>query len=307
LDSKSGTIVIILGPTGVGKSRIGLRLALKLSGEIINCDSMQVYRGFDIGTDKPSLEARRTVPQHLIDVADPTDQFTAADFVTGALRAVDAIHRKKNLPFIVGGTGLYIKALLDGLFPGPGRNAEVRRRLEDEAEEKGLGLLFDRLETIDPAYARKIRNRDKVRIVRALEVFETTGKPISEHFRGTESLIKDVHLVRIGLRLDRPLLIRRIEERDERMFAGGLVEEVDRLLRQGVREDSPPFRALGYRWVLKFLRNEVSLEEAKTRTKLNTRQYAKRQMTWFQKMEGVVWFSPDDNAALENHLAKNIK
>jgi tRNA dimethylallyltransferase len=307
LDSKAGTIVIILGPTSVGKSRTGLKLALKLSGEIINCDSMQVYRGFDIGTDKPSLEARRAVPHHLIDVADPSDQFTAADFVRGALRALDIIHGKKKLPFIIGGTGLYIKALLDGLFPGPGRDLGVRRRLEAEAKEKGLATLFNRLETIDPAYARKVRSRDKVRIVRALEVFESTGKPISEHFRGTESLIKDAHLVRIGLRLDRPSLIKRIEERVERMFAGGLVEEVDLLLGQGVREDAPPFRALGYRWVLKFIRNEVSLEEAKARTKLDTRHYAKRQMTWFQKMGGVAWFTPEDDAALENHLAKNIK
>jgi len=307
LDSEAGNLVIILGPTGVGKSRTGLKLALKFSGEIINCDSMQVYRGFDIGTDKPSLEARRAVPHHLLDVADPSDQFTAADFVTGALRAVDGIHGKKNLPFIIGGTGLYVKALLDGLFPGAGRDPEVRRRLEAEAAEKGLETLFNKLETIDPAYARKVRSRDKVRIVRALEVFETTGKPISAHFGGTESFVKDFHLVRIGLRLEKPALYKRIVDRVERMFAGGLVEEVNRLLEQGVREDAPPFRALGYRWALKFIRNEVGLEEAKARTKLDTRHYAKRQMTWFRKMGGVAWFSPEDDAALENHLAKNIQ
>ncbi|MCJ7644921.1 MAG: tRNA (adenosine(37)-N6)-dimethylallyltransferase MiaA, partial [Candidatus Aminicenantes bacterium] len=184
MDSEAGNLVIILGPTGVGKSRTGLKLALKFSGEIINCDSMQVYRGFDIGTDKPSLEARRAVPHYLLDVADPSSQFTAADFVAGALRAVDGILGRKNLPFIVGGTGLYFKSLLDGLFPGPGRDPEVRRRLEAEAAEKGLETLFNKLETIDPAYARKVRSRDKVRIVRALEVFETTGKPISTHFGG---------------------------------------------------------------------------------------------------------------------------
>jgi tRNA dimethylallyltransferase len=220
---------------------------------------------------------------------------------------VDGILEKKNLPFIIGGTGLYIKALLDGLFPGPGRDPEVRRRIEAEAEEKGLGTLFQRLETIDPAYARKVRSRDKVRIVRALEIFETTGKPISEHFGGTKSFVKDFHLVRIGLRLERQALYNRIETRVERMFAGGLVDEVDRLLRQGVREDAPPFRALGYRWVLKFIHDEIGLEEAKARTKLDTRHYAKRQMTWFRKMKGVTWFSPEDDTALENHLEKNIE
>jgi len=307
LDSETGNLVIILGPTGVGKSQMGLRLALKFSGEIINCDSMQVYRGFDIGTDKPSLEARRAVPHHLFDVADPSEQFTAADFVRGALRAMDAIQGNKNLPFIIGGTGLYLKALLDGLFPGPGRDPEVRRRLEAEAAEKGLGTLYKRLETIDPAYARKVGSRDKVRIVRALEVFDATGKPISEHFQGTESFVKDSRQIRIGLRLERQALYKRIEDRVERMFAGGLVEEVDRLLRQGVPEDAPPLRALGYRWALKFVRKEVGLEEAKARTKVDTRHYAKRQITWYRKMEGVAWFSPEDDAALENHLANNIK
>jgi len=307
LDSEARNLIIILGPTGVGKSRTGLGLALKFRGEIINCDSMQVYRGFDIGTDKPSLEARRAVPHHLIDVADPSEQFTAADFVRGALEAIESIQGKKNLPFIIGGTGLYIKAILEGLFPGPGRDREVRRQLEAEAAEKGLDTLFNRLETIDPAYAKKVRSRDRVRIVRALEVFQITGKPISEHFRATESFLKDSHLIRIGLKLERQALYKKIEDRVERMFSNGLVEEVERLLRQGVHEDAPPFRALGYRWVLKFIGNEVGLEEAKAQTKIDTRHYAKRQMTWFRKMKGVTWFSPDDRAALENHVANNIK
>lgn len=307
MDSEARNLVIILGPTGVGKSQTGLGLALKFRGEIINCDSMQVYRGFDVGTDKPSLEARRAVPHHLIDVADPSEQFTAADFVRGALEAIDSVHGNKNLPLIIGGTGLYIKALLEGLFPGPGRDLEVRRRLEAEAAEKGLDTLFNRLETIDPAYAKKVRSRDRVRIVRALEVFEITGKPITEHFRATGSFLKDTHLIRIGLKLERRALYKKIEDRVECMFSNGLVEEVERLLRQGVREDAPPFRALGYRWALKFIRNEVGLEEAKAQTKIDTRHYAKRQMTWFRKMKGVTWFSPENRAALENHVANNIK
>ncbi len=307
MDSEAGNLVIILGPTGVGKSRTGLKLALKFSGEIINCDSMQVYRGFDIGTDKPSLEARRAVPHHLLDVADPSDQFTAADFVAGRCGPWTASSERKISLSSSEARAFTSRPSWTAFSPAPAGTPRSGGELEAEAAEKGLGSLFNRLEAIDPAYARKVRSRDKVRIVRALEVFETTGKPISEHFRGTESFVKDFHLVRIGLRLERQALYKRIEDRVERMFAGGLVEEVDRLLGQGVPEDAPPFRALGYRWVLKFIRNEVGFEEAKARTKLDTRHYAKRQMTWFRKMEGIAWFSPEDDAALENHLAKNIK
>ena len=308
MDSEAGNLVIILGPTGVGKSREGLKLALKFSGEIINCDSMQVYRGFDIGTDKPSLESRRTVPHHLFDVADPSDQFNAADFVAGALRAVDGILEKKNLPFIVGGTGLYIKALLDGLFPGPGRNPEVRRRLEAEAEEKGLGAFSsDWRRSTPPTPGRSGAGTRSGSSVpwRSSRPPESPSQSTSS---GTESFVKDFHLVRIGLRLERPAALR-IGSRTASNVCSPADSwtRFDRLLRQGVREDAPPFRALGYRWVLKFIRDEIGLEEAKARTKLDTRHYAKRQMTWFRKMEGVTWFSPEDNAALENHLEKNIK
>lgn len=300
-------IVVILGPTGVGKSGIALGLAAKLRGEIINADSMQVYRGFDIGTDKPSPADRRAVPHHLLDVAEPGTQFTAADFVAGALEAMARIHGRGAVPFVVGGTGLYIKALLDGLFPGPGRNPEVRSRLEAEAARDGLEALYRRLEAVDPAYALKVRARDRIRIVRALEVFETTGKPISEHFRGTESFVKGLRQVRVGLELERPVLVRRIEERVDRMFAAGLVKEVEGLLARGVPPDAPAFKGLGYKQVLSFLRNEISLDEARDLVKRETRRFAKRQMTWFRKMSDIAWFSPEDTAALEAHVGKNIQ
>ena len=300
-------IVVILGPTGVGKSGIALGLAAKLRGEIINADSMQVYRGFDIGTDKPSPADRLAVPHHLLDVAEPGNQFTAADFVAGALEAMAGIHGRGAVPFVVGGTGLYIKALLDGLFPGPGRNPEVRSRLEAEAARDGLEALYRRLEAVDPAYALKVRARDRIRIVRALEVFETTGKPISEHFRGTESFVKGLRQVRVGLELERPVLVRRIEERVDRMFAAGLVKEVEGLLARGVPPDAPAFKGLGYKQVLSFLRSEISLDEARDLVKRETRRFAKRQMTWFRKMSDIAWFSPEDTAALEAHVGKNIQ
>jgi tRNA dimethylallyltransferase len=307
LEPEAPVLIVVLGPTAVGKSRVAVELALRFGGEIVGGDSIQVYRGFDIGTDKPSPAERRGVPHHLIDIVEPTVQFTAADFVREALAAARDIASRGRLPIVAGGTGLYLKALVDGLFPGPGRDPSVRAALEAEAREKGLEALFRRLEAIDPAYAAKIRARDKVRIVRALEVYEATGRPISEHFRATASPVADCKVVRLGLRLDRAVLVRRIEERVERMFARGLVEEVRGLLARGVPDDAPPFRALGYRHVLMHLRGGLALEEAVALTKTDTRQYAKRQMTWFRKMDGVAWFSPEDGPGLEEHLRNQLQ
>jgi tRNA dimethylallyltransferase len=300
-------LVIILGPTGVGKSRIAVDLALRFEGEVINGDSIQVYRGFDIGTDKPPAEARRGIPHYLIDTVEPDVQFTVADFVREALLAAAGIAGRGRIPFVVGGTGLYLKALLEGLFPGPGRNPALRAKLEAEAREKGLAALFRELEEADPDYARKIRDRDRVRIIRALEVYRTTGRPISEHFRETRSPSADFNVLKVGLGLERETLYRRIEDRVERMFASGLVDEVRGLLERGVGQDAPPFRALGYRHVLKHLGGELSLEEAKALTKRDTRHYAKRQETWFRKMAGVAWFSPDNLPGLEHYLEKHLK
>jgi tRNA dimethylallyltransferase len=307
LEPETRNLVIILGPTGVGKSRTAVGLAPTFGGEIINGDSIQVYRGFDIGTDKPSAEDRRGVPHHLIDTVEPDVQFTAADFVREALRAAAEIIGRGGVPLVVGGTGLYLKALVDGLFPGPARDPALRAGLEAEAREKGLDVLFRKLEEIDPAYARKVRSRDRIRIIRALEVYRLTGRPLSGHFPETRSPTGGFNVIKIGLRLERDSLYRRIEERVERMFARGLVDEVRGLLRDGLSRDAPPFRALGYRHVLKYLDGGFSLEEAKALTKLDTRHYAKRQETWFKKMSGVVWFSPDDGRGLEQHLQKQLK
>jgi len=307
LESETRRLVIVLGPTGVGKSRTAVDLAIKFGGEIINGDSIQVYKGFDIGTDKPPAEVRGGVPHHLLDIVEPGLQFTAADFVREALRQAADIIARGRIPFVVGGTGLYLKALVDGLFPGPGRDAALRAELEAEARDKGLDVLFKRLEEVDPAYARKIRNRDRVRIIRALEVYRLTGRPLSSHFLETRSPTRDFRVLRIGLELDRDALHRRIEDRVERMFARGLADEVRGLLGLGIGADAPPFRALGYRHVLRYLGGEISLEEAKSLTKIDTRHYAKRQMTWFRKMDGVAWFSPDDRGGLEQYLGKQLQ
>ncbi len=307
MEPEASALVIVLGPTAVGKSRVAVDLALRFGGEVISGDSIQVYRGFDIGTDKPGPETRRGVPHHLIDIAGPEVQFTAADFVREALAAARLIAGRGRLPIVAGGTGLYIKALCDGLFPGPGRDPALRAELEAEAREKGLEALFRRLEAIDPEYAAKIRGRDRVRIIRALEVHAVTGRPITEHFRSTESPVKGRTVIRLGLRLERDALYARIGQRVDRMFARGLVDEVRGLVARGVPESAPPFRALGYSHVLRHLRGEIGRDEAVALTKTDTRHYAKRQMTWFRKMADIAWFSPDDGPALEEFVQNQLQ
>jgi len=306
LQPDKNPLILIVGPTGVGKSATALELAERLNGEIVNCDSMQVYRGFDIGTDKPSAEDRRRIPHHLLDVVDPAIQFTAADFAALAADAVTAIRRRGRVPFVVGGSGLYFKALLDGLFPGPGKDDSARRSLEMEAREKGLDALWNRLEAADPVYALKIGRRDRIRIIRALEVLTLTGVSMSDHFRTTQSPLRDFQEVRIGLKLGREELTERIEKRVDRMFDRGLVAEVKALLSSGVHENSPPFRALGYKYVLQYLTGRITLEQAVALTKTDTRHYAKRQMTWFRKMAGICWFSPHDFEAILRAVAKSL-
>jgi len=300
-------LILIVGPTGVGKSAAAMALAGAIGGEIITCDSMQVYRGFDIGTDKPSAEDRQKVTHHLLDIVDGLSQFTAADFAARALNAIEAILLRKKIPLVVGGTGLYFKALLDGLFPGPGRDEETRRRLEQECLSVGLEPVWKRLEAVDPAYANKIGKKDKIRIIRALEIYALTRTPISDHFLRTRSRLEDFHILKIGLKLPREELYRRIEARVDRMFERGLVEEVQKLLAAGVDDKAPPFRALGYKCVLKLLRKEINLEEAVALTKIDTRHYAKRQMTWFSKMKDIRWYSPQDLPAIVSFVEKDLE
>jgi tRNA dimethylallyltransferase len=307
LESKAKNLIIILGPTGVGKSSTAVKLAKKLKGEIINCDSRQVYKNFDIGTDKISLKKRENIPHHLLDIASPSTQFTAADFARLSLETANAILKRKKLPLIVGGTGLYFKALLNGLFPGGGSDPALRRKLEREARQKGLDTLREKLKEVDPVYYQKIGEKDKVRIIRALEVFYSTRKPLSRQFLKTKSYVKDFNIIKIGLKLERKELYRKIEERVDRMFKRGITREVQELLQKGVDENSPPFRALGYRHVLKHLKKEIPLEEAIGLTKRDTRHYAKRQITWFRKMEGIKWISPHDFASILKYAKTSLK
>ncbi len=294
MEPKRKNLLIILGPTCVGKSTTAIKIARIFNGEIINCDSRQVYKGFDIGTDKMTLDQRRNIPHHLLDIISPSAQFNAADFIQLALEAVGNIHKKNKLPIITGGTGLYLKALLDGLFPEGKSDPNIRNRLEEEAKTKGLKSLSDRLKTVDPQYAEKIGTNDKFRIIRALEVFESTNISLTEQFAQTRSFVADFHVLKIGLKIDRQILYSNIEKRVDKMFTRGLVNEVKTLLDNGARAESPPFLALGYKHVLKHLKSELTLEETVILTKRDTRHYAKRQLTWFRKMEGIEWFNPEE-------------
>jgi len=305
---KDKSIVVVLGPTAVGKSAAAVRIAKKFQGEVINCDSMQVYCGFDIGTDKISQEKKEGIPHHLLGFVDPSYQFTAADFIKHALSAIKDIHKRQKLPIITGGTGLYLKTLLEGLFPETGKDSRIRKNLEDETDKKGLEHQWKKLLNIDPLYAEKIGPRDRIRIIRALEIFQATNRTISAHFLETKPFLSDYFIVKIGLRMDRQLLYMKIEERVDKMFEKGIVRETKELLESGVDAGAPPFRALGYKHVLDFLQHRTSLEEAVRLTKSDTRHYAKRQMTWFRKMEGIIWFPFDKTEeiliCLEEELIK---
>jgi tRNA dimethylallyltransferase len=283
-------VLAVLGPTASGKTALGLALAARHHGEIINCDSTAVYRGFDIGTDKPPLEARRGIPHHLIDIADPTEVYTAAQFARDAERVIRDIHQRGKLPILVGGTGFYYRALVRGLFPGPGADDELRARLDRVAEKRGPECLHRMLARVDPESASRIMARDRKRLVRALEVYYATGRPLTAHFSETRSLIADCDVVAVALRLPAALTAERVARRVDDQFARGIVEEVTQLLARGVPADARPFGGLVYRQIMEMRRGVR--DEAATRTLIvqENRRYARRQLIWFRKEPNLIWF-----------------
>lgn len=281
-------LIVIFGPTGVGKTAAAVELCRAVGGEIISCDSMQVYRGFDIGTAKPGPEAA-DVPHHLISIREPSETFSAADFVELTRRVLPEIELRRHLPVVVGGTGLYLRALLEGIFEGPGRDPVIRRRLKEEAGEHGLAHLYRRLGEVDREYQARIHPNDRVRIVRALEVVELTGAPLSSHFANHALGLHGYRVLKIGLILPRGQLYRRIERRVDEMMASGLVEEAVRLLNSGVSRDAAPFRGLGYREVLACIEGRLNFRDLRSEIQKQTRRYSKRQLTWFKRERGAIW------------------
>lgn len=287
-------LVAIVGPTAAGKSALALELAERLRGEVLNFDSVQVYRGLDIGAGKLAPEERRGIPHHLMDIVEPGQIFTAGDFARAASQVAVSVRKRKHLPILVGGTGLYLRALLLGLFEGPRRSEALRARLRGIALERGRERLHRMLERLDPASAGKIQPRDTQKIIRALEVRLLAGRPVSElHAAGRKGL-RGFRAFKVGLNPDRAELYRRIDARVEGMFRAGLVEETRAALERlghGAPGRAAALGALGYRQACAVLAGELSRQEAVRRTQAATRRYAKRQMTWFRRESGVEWFA----------------
>jgi tRNA dimethylallyltransferase len=284
-------LIAVLGPTATGKSALALTLAERLGGEIINCDSTAVYRGFDIGTDKVPVDQRRNIPHHLVDIVDPTVEYTAADYARDGSRVIADIHGRGRVPIIVGGTGFYYRALTRGLFPGPGKNAELRDRLARIADRRGVTFLWRMVRRVDPPSAARILPRDRKRLIRALEVFFQTGRPLTAHFADTVSpLGTEVDVTAMALRLDMAPLTERLTARVDQQFAAGIVDEVRGLLARGVPASARPFGGLVYRQVMDYLHGVRDLERTRELIVRENRYYARRQLIWFRKEPNLMWF-----------------
>lgn len=300
-------LLVICGPTASGKTALAVALAKATGGEVVSADSMQIYRRMDIGTAKPTAEEMDGVPHHMLDVADPGEDYSVARYVADATACVEDILSRGKLPIVAGGTGLYIDNLLAGrefaAFTG-----QWRQKLQDRAEREGIEVLYRELEQVDPQRAAKLHLADAKRIIRALEVWHETGETITEHDRRTAALPPRYEAVRIGLTFaDRADMWERIDRRVDQMMAAGLVEEVEDLLSSGVPESCTAMQAIGYKEMVAALREGRAVAEAAEEIKLRSRQYAKRQLTWFRREPSVKWITwekiPDFSMALQNSTA----
>lgn len=283
------SLVVICGPTASGKTALALRLAEHFAVEIISADSRQVYRQMDIGTAKATAEERALVRHHLVDVVDPDEDFTAADFLQLGREALAEIAGRGHLPLVVGGTGLYIEALLRGLVDAPGADPDLRRELLQWEEKHGPGSLHKRLQAVDPVLAEQLAPRNLVRIVRALEVFYQSGQPLSELQARHAAVPSPFRVITIGLAPQRELLYERIDRRVEAMMAAGLLTETEALLASGYSPRLKALQTIGYRECIDHLAGDTSLQEAVGLIQRNSRRYAKRQMTWFKRDNEIIW------------------
>lgn len=294
-------ILVIVGPTASGKTRMAVELAQRHNGEVISADSMQIYRTMDIGTAKPTKEEMGGIPHHMIDVADPEEDFSVARYVEMAARCVDDVLERGKLPIVAGGTGLYIDSLLSGRTFAPfSPDSALRGELERELEEKGGQAMLEALAQVDPEAAQRLHPNDHKRIIRALEVYRSTGKTITQHNRETQAIPPRYNALTIGLAFqDRQAMWRRIDQRVDEMVAAGLEDEVRRLLTSGISPKCTAMQAIGYKEFTQALSREMTWQEAADVVKLRSRQYAKRQLTWFGRNPNTRWVRWDDPPEFE--------
>jgi tRNA dimethylallyltransferase len=297
-------IIIICGPTGVGKSELAMKLVREFGGEIISADSMQVYRYMDIGTAKPTVEERALVRHHLIDVVNPDQNFNAALYAEKARRIIEDLRSEQKTAWIVGGTGLYIKALTAGLVEGPGTREDLREEYRETVKQHGTGRLYERLRAADAEAAARIHPHDAVRIMRALEVIEGSGESLSSLQKKHRFGDRPYSCLKIGIGGDRPTLYEKIDRRCDEMMEKGLVREVEYLLSHGYGQDLKPMQSLGYKHILRFLKEAIPLGDALFLMKRDTRNYAKRQLTWFRADGEIRWFSAGEAVEIRKKIAR---
>lgn len=297
-------VVVLAGPTGVGKTSLAISLAVKFGAEIISADSMQVYRYLDIGTAKPSSSEREKAVHHLIDLLDPDQEFDVAAYLARARPLINELHERRVPILVVGGTGFYVRSLIRGLFKGPGSDAVIRARLKQEARDSSKEDLHDRLAQVDPETAARLHPHDLFRVIRALEVFELTGRTISSFHTEHGLAEKPYQVLLCALTLPCEELYGRIEARTRRMFEAGLVEEVQSLLKRGYTPDLKPLKSIGYKQVVDFLTGTISLDQARVEMTRMTRRYAKRQMTWLRSQPDIFRISYDRKNELKEKVSK---
>lgn len=287
-------LLCLLGPTAVGKTEIAIQLAQRLNAEIISVDSRQIYRQLDIGTAKPTPDEQQAARHHLIDCVDITQPFSVADFQSFADGAITDIQNRGKQVLLVGGAGLYFRAIVDGLFDGPAAEPTFRKQLEQEASDQGVDVLHNRLRACDPESADRIHPNNVIRVIRALEVYELTGIPMSEHQQQWQPANQRYPFIAFGLTMPRELLYRRIEQRVDIMLANGLIVEVESLLKSGYARDNFALQSFGYKELIAYLDGKCTYVEAVEQLKQNTRRFAKRQMTWFRKDTRIEWIDREE-------------
>jgi tRNA dimethylallyltransferase len=299
-------VVVIVGPTAVGKSRVAVEVAKAFETEVLTADSRQVYRGMDVGTDKPSTQERQAVAHRLIDLVDPDEQFNAGLYRRQAVDEIERLYQDCRLPLVVGGTGLYVRTLLKGLCDAPQADPIVRAALQQEAKDQGYDRLYARLVDVDPVAAARLHPRDESKVIRALEVYQLSGRRMSEFQEKHGFAERPYSALVVGLNRDRDALYRRIEERIDWQLAHGLIEETQQLLAQGSQRNSAAMKGLGYRQVAGHLAGEYDVAEMVRRFKRDTRHFSKRQMTWFRKEPGIQWLTIEESESVQHTAARVI-